>query len=121
MNKALNASIGKLPMQLRKTLIWDRGRELAGHAQFTLDTGTKVFFARPALAVAAAKQRERHGLLRQFFPKGTDLSRSSAEDLEAVGLALNNRPRKCLGWKTPAEVFNDRLSSPHQIGFATTN
>ena len=111
MNAALAASITTLPDQLRKTLTWDRGKELSGHAQFTLDTGTKVFFADPHSPWQRATNENTNGLLRQYFPKGTDLSRWSAEDLEAVALALNNRPRKVLNWKTPAEVFIEQLQS----------
>lgn len=86
---ALIASMTGLPGQLRQTLTWDRGKELAAHAQFTLETGTKVFFAdapwkRPT-------NENTNGLLRQYFPKGTDLSRWSAEDLAAVATAVNNR------------------------------
>jgi hypothetical protein len=82
----------KLPEQLRKTLTWDRGKELSGHAQFAFETGTKVFFADPHSPWQRPTNENTNGLLRQYFPKGTDLSRWSAEDLEAVALALNNRP-----------------------------
>ena len=120
MNTALTASMTKLPEQLRKTLTWDRGKELSAHAQFALDTGTKVFFADPHSPWQRPTNENTNGLLRQYFPKGTDLSRWSAEDLEAVALALNNRPRKSLDWKTPAEVFEEQLRSLSQPGVATT-
>lgn len=121
MNAALTASMTALPAQLRKTLTWDRGKELAWHAQFTLETGTKVFFADPHSPWQRPTNENTNGLLRQYFPKGTDLSRWSTEDLEAVAYTLNNRPRKILGWKTPAEVFEDQLRSLHQPGVATTS
>lgn len=121
MNAALTASMTKLPEQLRKTLTWDRGKELSAHAQFTLDTGTKVFFADPHSPWQRPTNENTNGVLRQYFPKGTDLSRWSAEDLEAVALALNNRPRKVLDWKTPAEVFEEQLRSLQQAGVATTD
>ena len=121
MNAALTASITKLPDQLRKTLTWDRGKELTAHAQFTLDTGTKVYFADPRSPWQRATNENTNGLLRQYFPKGTDLSRWSAEDLEAVALTLNNRPRKVLNWRTPTEVFNEQLQSLQQDGVATTD
>ncbi len=121
MNAALSASMTKLPGQLRKSLTWDRGKELSAHAQFTLDTGTKVFFADPHSPWQRPTNENTNGVLRQYFPKGTDLSRWSAEDLEAVALALNNRPRKILGWKTPAEVFDEQLRSLQQPGVATTD
>jgi IS30 family transposase len=120
MNAALTASITKLPEQLRKSLTWDRGKELSGHALFVLETGTKVFFADPHSPWQRPTNENTNGLLRQYFPKGTDLSRWSAEDLEAVAYALNNRPRKVLGWKTPAEVFEEQLRSLQQAGVATT-
>lgn len=120
MNAALASSITSLPIQLRKTLTWDRGKELSGHAQFTLDTGTKVFFADPHSPWQRPTNENTNGLLRQYFPKGTDLSRWSATDLEAVALALNNRPRKVLGWRTPAEVFAEQLQSLQQPGVAST-
>ena len=120
MNAALAASITTLPEQLRKTLTWDRGKELSGHVQLTLDTGTKVFFADPHSPWQRPSNENTNGLLRQYFPKGTDLTRWSAEDLEAVALALNNRPRKVLGWKTPAEAFAEQLRSIQQAGVAST-
>lgn len=121
MNAALTASMTRLPEQLRKTLTWDRGKELSDHAQFALETGTKVFFADPHSPWQRPTNENTNGLLRQYFPKGTDLARWSAEDLEAVALAINNRPRKILGWKTPAEVFAEQLRSIQQPGVATTD
>jgi IS30 family transposase len=120
MNAGLTATMKKLPEQLRKTLTWDRGKELSGHAQFALDTGTRVFFADPHSPWQRPTNENTNGL-RQYFPKGTDLSRWSAEDLEAVALALNNRPRKSLDWKTPAEVFDEQIRSLKQSGVATTS
>jgi IS30 family transposase len=121
MNAALTASMTNLPEQLRKTVTWDRGKELSGHAQFALQTGTRVFFADPHSPWQRPTNENTNGLLRQYFPKGTDLSRWSAEDLEAVAHALNNRPRKILGWKTPAEVFEEQLRSLQQPGVASTS
>ena len=120
MNAALTASLTTLPIQLRQTLTWDRGKELSGHAQLTLETGTRVFFADPHSPWQRPTNENTNGLLRQYFPKGTDLSRWSAQDLEAVALALNNRPRKVLGWRTPAEVFAEQLCSLQQPGVAST-
>ncbi|WP_428839094.1 IS30 family transposase [Rhodococcus rhodochrous] len=111
MNAALTTSMTTLPEQLRKTLTWDRGKELSGHARFALKTGTRVFFADPHSPWQRPTNENTNGLLRQYFPKGTDLSRWSAEDLDAVALAINNRPRKVLGWRTPAEVFAEQLRS----------
>ena len=121
MNTALIATMTKLPEQLRKTLTWDRGKELSAHAQFALETGTKVYFADPHSPWQRPTNENTNGLLRQYFPKGTDLSRWSAEDLEAVALELNNRPRKILGWKTPAEVFEEQIHSLQKAGVATTD
>jgi IS30 family transposase len=120
MNAALTASMTQLPEQLRKTLTWDRGKELSVHAQFALETGTKVYFADPHSPWQRPTNENTNGLLRQYFPKGTDLSRWTAADLEAVAIALNNRPRKILGWRTPAEVFEEQLNSIQQAGVATT-
>ncbi len=120
MNVALTASMTKLPQQLRKTLTWDRGKELSGHSLFALQTGSGGVLRRPHSPWQRPTSREHQRPLRQYFPKGTDLSRWSAEDLEAVAHALNNRPRKVLGWKTPAEVFDEQLRSLRQPGVAST-
>ena len=118
-DSALSASITSLPQQVRQTITWDRGKELSGHAQFTLETGTRVFFADPHSPWQRPTNENTNGVLRQYFPKGTDLSRWSANDLEAVAHTLNNRPRKVLGWRTPAEVFDEQLRSLEQAGVAT--
>ncbi|WP_409483479.1 IS30 family transposase [Arsenicicoccus dermatophilus] len=120
MSQALAASSTSLPQQLRKTITWDRGKELSGHAAFAIATGTKVYFADPHSPWQRPTNENTNGLLRQYFPKGTDLSRWSAADLQAVAYALNNRPRKVLGWKTPAEVFDEHLRSLNRAGVAST-
>ena len=116
MNAALTASLAQLPVQLRQSLTWDRGKELAGHAQFALDTGTKVFFADPHSPWQRPTNENTNGLLRQYFPKGTDLSRWSADDLEAVALALNNRPRKVLGEPDLGPRQRTRWACPVRVG-----
>ncbi|WP_085949019.1 IS30 family transposase [Gordonia amarae] len=121
MNAALTASMAELPQQLRKTLTWDRGKELSAHAQFAMDTGTQVFFADPHSPWQRPSNENTNGLLRQYFPKGTDLSRWSAADLEAIAYTLNNRPRKALEWRTPAEVFGEQLHSGKRPGVASTD
>jgi len=120
MKEALAATMTTLPEQLRKTLTWDRGKELSQHAQFTIETGTAVYFADPHSPWQRGTNENHNGLLRQYFPKGTDLSRWSAEEMQAVETALNNRPRKTLEWKTPAEALDQHLQLLHQGGVATT-
>lgn len=121
MVKALIASMTQLPEQLRKTLTWDRGKELSDHAKFALATGTRVFFADPHSPWQRPTNENTNGLLRQYFPKGTDLSRWSSDELAAVAYTLNNRPRKVLGWKTPAEVFAEQLQLVQNVGVASTD
>lgn len=120
MTAALIKAMADVPEQLRQSLTWDRGKELAGHARFTMDTGTRVFFADPHSPWQRPTNENTNGVLRQYFPKGTDLSRWSAQDLAAVAYTLNNRPRKVLDWKTPAEVFAEQLRSLTTNGVATT-
>lgn len=119
MANALSKTITQLPEQLRRSLTWDRGKELSAHAQFTVQTGLPVYFADPHSPWQRGTNENTNGLLRQYFPKGTDLSRWSAEEIAAVAAALNSRPRKTLGWKTPAEALHDHLRSLQDTGVAT--
>jgi IS30 family transposase len=120
MKNALAAAMTTLPEQLRQSLTWDRGKELSQHAAFKVDTGIPVYFADPHSPWQRPTNENTNGLLRQYFPKGTDLSRWSAEELEAVANTLNTRPRKTLAWRTPAEILDDHLRSLQQAGVATT-
>ena len=111
---AIAPSITKLPEQIRRTLTWDQGAEMAQHTQLRVDTGLGIFFCDPHSPWQRGTNENTNGLLRQYFPKGTDLSRHSRDDLEAVASALNSRPRKTLGWKTPAEVLDAYLRLPRE-------
>ena len=117
---AIAASIATLPEQLRRSLTWDQGAELAQHAQLRIDTGLAVYFCDPRSPWQRGTNENTNGLLRQYFPKGTDFSKHSAGDLAAVAAALNGRPRKTLGWKTPTEALDQLLLSSQQDGVATT-
>jgi IS30 family transposase len=117
---AIVASTTTLPDQLRRSLVWDQGAEMAEHAQLQIDTGLQIFFCDPQSPWQRGTNENTNGLLRQYFPKGTDLSRHSADDLAAVAAALNSRPRKTLGWRTPAEALNEYLLSSQQQTVATT-
>jgi IS30 family transposase len=120
MANALKKTVTGLPAQLWRSLTWDRGKELSDHARFTVESGVKVFFADPHSPWQRGTNENTNGLLRQYFPKGTDLSRWNAREIQAVAQALNTRPRKTLGWKTPAEALNEYLQSVQQLGVATT-
>ena len=111
---AIASSITTLPEQLRRSLTWDQGAEMAQHARLRIDTGLAVYFCDPQSPWQRGTNENTNGLLRQYFPKGTDLSRHTVDDLAAVAAALNSRPRKTLGWRTPAETLEDLLSSPSQ-------
>jgi IS30 family transposase len=117
---AIASTITTLPAQLRRSLTWDQGAEMAQHAQLRIDTGLAVYFADPHSPWQRGTNENTNGLLRQYFPKGTDLSRHSPDDLTAVAAALNSRPRKTLGWKTPAEALDEFLYSAQQGSVATT-
>ena len=119
MKNALASAMTELPEHLRRSLTWDRGKELSQHAAFKVETGIPVFFADPQSPWQRGTNENTNGLLRQYFPKGTDLSRWTAEEIQAVALTLNRRPRKTLGWKTPAERFDDHVKSVQQASVAT--
>jgi IS30 family transposase len=108
---AIVATIATLPGGLRRSLTWDQGAEMAQHAELRIDADLEVYFCDPHSPWQRGTNENTNGLLRQYFPKGTDLSRHSVEELSAVAFALNTRPRKTLGWKTPAEALNELLLS----------
>jgi IS30 family transposase len=117
---AITETISTLPEQLRRSLTWDQGAEMAEHAQLRLDTGLAVYFYDPQSPWQRGTNENTNGLLRQYFPKGADLSRWASDDLEAVALTLNTRPPKTLGWRTPAEALDKLLRFPPQGSVATT-
>jgi IS30 family transposase len=120
MKDALADTMSTLSAQLVRSLTWDRGKEMSAQAKFKIETGIPVFFADPQSPWQRGTNENTNGLLRQYFPKGTDLSRWTATDLDAVAHALNTRPRKTLGWRSPAEAFNEHLQSLQKAGVAST-
>ena len=118
---ALAVALTPLPKNLRRSVTWDRGKELARHAELTAATGIKSTSATPTVRGNEGRTRIPMDLLRQYFPKGTDLTRYERRDVQAVADALNSRPRKTLGWRTPAEVLADQLHSSSRHRVATTS
>ena len=117
---AIATKIQTLPAQLRKSLTWDQGAELAQHVQLRIDTGLKVYFCDPRSPWQRGTNENTNGLLRQYFPKGTNIGRYSERELDAVAATLNSRPRKTLAWRTPAESLDELLSLARQASVATT-
>ena len=107
---ALIKNARKLPQELYKSLTWDRGKEMAGHKRFTLATDIQVYFCDPRSPWQRGSNENINGLLRQYMPKGIDISSYSQAKLNAVARQLNERPRKTLGFKTPAEMFSQTVA-----------
>lgn len=108
--EALARRIQRLPKDLQQSLTWDRGKEMAQHQRFTVATGVQVYFCDPQSPWQRGSNENTNGLLRQYFPKGTDLSTVTQQQLNAVARKLNTRPRQTLNWRTPAQVLNAILN-----------
>jgi IS30 family transposase len=108
--EAMTAAMASLPAQLRRSLTWDQGKEMAGHAQIAMATGMDVYFCDPHSPWQRGSNENTNGLLRQYFPKGTDLRVHDRTRLEQVAAELNARPRKTLGWRTPAQALEEVLA-----------
>jgi IS30 family transposase len=121
MKNALAHTMSTLPAQLIRSLTWDRGKEMSAHAQFKVETGIPVFFTDPQSPWQRGTNETPTACCTSTSPRGTDLSRWSAEEIEAVAHTLNTRPRKTLGWKTLAEAFNEHLLLLQQAGVASTD
>ena len=106
---ALTQSIRSLPAQLRRSLTWDQGKEMAEHARFRVDSGVQVYFCDPRSPWQRGSNENTNGLLRQYFPKRTEIAHFTQADLDDVAAELNGRPRQTLGWKSPSQALDEVL------------
>ena len=106
---SLSEMIGTLPLELPRSITWDRGSEMAQHARFKVETGVPIYFADPQAPWQRGSNENTNGLLRQYWPKGADLRNLTQTECDDVALRLNTRPRMTLDWQTPAQALNQRL------------
>ena len=111
LHEVLTPMIASLPDQIRKTLTWDQGREMAKHAEIAIDAGIEIYFCDPHSPWQRGSNENTNGLLRQYWPKGHDMRGLTQADCDEVALSLNTRPRQTLGWKTPREALNQVLGA----------
>ena len=107
---AMTKRILTLPAQLRRSITWDQGKEMAEHTQFTIDTGVQIYFCDPKSPWQRGTNENTNGLLRQYLPRSTDLSQCSQRELDAIARSLNTRPRQTLGWMTPSQAFANAVA-----------
>ena len=108
--KAMTKRILTLPAELRRSITWDQGKEMAEHVQFTVDTGVQIYFCDPKSPWQRGSNENTNGLLRQYLPKASDLSQATQRELDAIARSLNTRPRQTLGWMTPSQAFADAVA-----------
>jgi transposase, IS30 family len=108
--KVMTKRILTLPAQLRRSITWDQGKEMAEHIRFTVETEVQIYFCDPKSPWQRGSSENTNGLLRQYLPKSSDLSQASQRELDAIARSLNTRPRQTLGWMTPSQAFAEAVA-----------